>query len=60
MDIEIRPVQESDFHQLIDLFQEFAAFEKLPEKMTNTVEKMIAEQEQYITHFTFKSTLLCH
>jgi len=47
MEIEIRPVQENDFHQLIDLFQEFATFEKLPEKMTNTEEKMIAEQEHF-------------
>ena len=45
MDIEIRPVEEDDFKQLIELFREFATFEKLPEKMTNTVEKMMEDRE---------------
>ena len=47
MEIEIRPVDVSDFKQLIELFQEFATFEKLPEKMTNTVEKMMEDREYF-------------
>ncbi|TRX58434.1 GNAT family N-acetyltransferase [Fulvivirga sp. M361] len=41
----IRPVQEKDFEALIELFREFALFEKLPEKMTNSVEQMMKEKE---------------
>jgi GNAT superfamily N-acetyltransferase len=47
MEIEIRPVKESDFKLLIELFREFATFEKLPEKMTNTVEKMMEDREYF-------------
>ncbi|MFM2291978.1 MAG: hypothetical protein RIS29_1791 [Bacteroidota bacterium] len=47
MEIEIRPVDLSDFKQLIELFREFATFEKLPEKMTNTVEKMMEDREYF-------------
>lgn len=45
MEINIRFAEETDYGQLIDLFKEFALFEKLPEKMTNTVDKMIVEKE---------------
>ena len=45
MSIQIRPIEETDFTQLIALFKEFAIFEKAPELMTNTVEKMQAEKE---------------
>lgn len=47
MEIEIRPVNVSDFKLLIELFREFATFEKLPEKMTNTVEKMMEDREHF-------------
>jgi len=45
MTVTIRPIEERDYATLILLFQEFAHFEKLPEKMTNTVEQMLAEKE---------------
>ncbi|MTK54057.1 GNAT family N-acetyltransferase [Paludibacter sp.] len=45
MSIQIRPIEEADFTQLVALFKEFAIFEKAPELMTNTVEKMIAEKD---------------
>ncbi len=51
MPIQIRPIEEADFTQLIALFKEFAIFEKAPELMTNTVEKMKAEKD-YIKGFT--------
>jgi GNAT superfamily N-acetyltransferase len=50
MNFTIRAINTDDYPELISLFTEFAAFEKLPEKMTNSVDKMIAEQE-YINGF---------
>jgi len=41
----IREITESDYASLISLFQEFAIFEKLPDKMTNSVDQMKAESE---------------
>ena len=43
----IRPANESDFTALIKLFHEFARFEKTPERMVNTVEKMEKEKEYF-------------
>lgn len=45
MQITIKPISESDFEELISLFTEFSIFEKSPEKMSNSVEKMRAEKE---------------
>jgi len=45
MTVTIRSIEERDYATLIFLFQEFAHFEKLPEKMTNSVEQMLAEKE---------------
>jgi len=39
MDINVRKGIDSDFPQINALFKEFAEFEKLSEKMTNTVSK---------------------
>ncbi len=43
-EIRIRPVEESDFSQIVSLFKDFAIFEKAPEKMTNSVERMNKEK----------------
>jgi GNAT superfamily N-acetyltransferase len=66
MNITIREIKVDDYAILILLFTEFATFEKLPEKMTNTVDKMTDEQDffngfvalndsdeivGYVTHF---------
>ncbi|GAB5524921.1 MAG: GNAT family N-acetyltransferase [Roseivirga sp.] len=45
MSIEIRKVQEADFPQLIALFQEFAEFQKTPDRMTNSLEQMQQEKD---------------
>ena len=45
--ITIRNAGEEDFPAMIELFKEFAAFERMPEKMTNTVERMTAEKELF-------------
>jgi len=50
MTVTIRKIDERDFLVLISLFKEFALFEKLPEKMTNSVEQMLREKE-YLTGF---------
>ncbi len=47
MNITINFIEEDDFEQLVELFQEFAEFERLPDKMTNTVEKMRREKEYF-------------
>ena len=48
MAVTIRKIEQRDFLVLISLFKEFALFEKLPEKMTNSVEQMLSEKE-YLT-----------
>ena len=45
MQILIREIVENDFPALVELFKEFAEFEKLPEKMINSVEQMQHEKE---------------
>jgi GNAT superfamily N-acetyltransferase len=50
MEIKIRTIREPDFKQLLDLFKEFAEFEKLPERMTNTPERMV-EEKAYLKGF---------
>lgn len=53
MEFKIEKITESDFEALVALFQEFALFEKLPEKMTNSVDRMKTEKD-YIQGFTAK------
>lgn len=50
MNVIIRKIEESDFASLIALFQEFAEFQKMPDKMTNSVVLMQSEQA-YIDGF---------
>jgi GNAT superfamily N-acetyltransferase len=50
MTIEIREITPNDFEALETLFKEFALFERLPDQMINSVEKMNAEKE-YIKGF---------
>ena len=45
MTYTIREATETDFEKLIVLITEFALFEKLPERMTNTAERMKKEQD---------------
>ncbi len=44
-DIRIEPICSADYEELVALFREFALFEKLPEKMVNSVERMEREAE---------------
>ena len=44
MTVSIRKIEERDFLFLIALFNEFALFEKVPERMINTVEQMLEEK----------------
>jgi len=45
-----RKINEADFPKLIKLFNEFSEFEKTPEKMLNSIERMKKEQE-YVNGF---------
>lgn len=45
MIIHIDPIQESDFAKLVELFKEFAIYEKVPERMTNTLDQMNLEKD---------------
>jgi GNAT superfamily N-acetyltransferase len=45
MEIIIRTAEEADFEQIVALFREFAVFERYPEKMTNSVERMTREKD---------------
>ncbi len=44
-EVRIRAVEETDFLQIVSLFKEFATFEKMPEQMTNSVERMSKEKD---------------
>lgn len=46
-DVIFESIKEDDFEELCSLFLEFATFEKLPERMINTVEKMRSEKEYF-------------
>lgn len=50
MDIAIRKIEEKDFPTLVALFEEFAGFERVPELMFNTLERML-EDKEYIDGF---------
>jgi len=45
MEIRIRKIVEQDYAALILLFREFALFEKLPDKMTNSLEQMFEDKD---------------
>lgn len=47
MNIVIRQAQEKDYQQIIGLFKEFATFQKMPDKMTNSLELMLEENEYF-------------
>ncbi len=47
MDVSIRKAQEEDFPEILSLIKELAAFEKSPEKVTNTVDLMKKEKELF-------------
>ena len=47
IDYHIRPATEQDFDAVLGLIKELAQFEKAPEKVTNTVEQMKAEQAHF-------------
>lgn len=47
MNIEIRPIREEEYATVIKLIKEFAHFEKRPDKMTNSLERMIEEKAYF-------------
>jgi GNAT superfamily N-acetyltransferase len=55
MNIHIEPITPADFPALEALFREFAAFDRLPEKMVNSAERM-AHEAEFLTGFVAKNT----
>ena len=47
MKFTIREATENDFPGILELIKELAAFEKAPEKVTNTVKQMLDEKELF-------------
>jgi len=45
MEITIRKAQETDYESILELFKEFSEFEKLPDKMTNSIERLMEEKD---------------
>lgn len=45
MDFTIREIEKKDYPELIEIFHEFAEFEKHPDKMLNSVEQMETESD---------------
>ncbi len=45
--ITLRNANQNDFSTMLELFLEYATFEKMPEKMTNSLERMLAEKELF-------------
>jgi len=45
MEIKIRSSKETDYSQIVDLFKEIATFEKVPEAMTNSSDRMNKEKD---------------
>ena len=45
MNISLRPAVENDYPAIVEMFREFAHFEHLDERLTNTVEQMKNEME---------------
>ena len=45
--ITIRVAAEDDYEAILELFREFAHFENLDERMTNSVERMKAEKNYF-------------
>jgi len=47
MNFTIRPAVEADFAAILDIIKALALFEKAPEKVSNSVEQMIAEKDYF-------------
>lgn len=47
MNYTIRPAAEVDFPSVLEIIKVLALFEKAPEKVTNSVEQMIAEKDYF-------------
>ena len=45
MEFTIREIEKKDYPELIEIFHEFAKFEKLPDNMVNSVEQMETESD---------------
>ena len=58
MDLDIRPVQDEDLEALIQLFKEFALFQKTPNKMTITAEQLRHDQDDFNSFVAIKDDII--
>jgi ribosomal protein S18 acetylase RimI-like enzyme len=54
LEVRVEPICRDDHEDLVALFREFAAFEKLPERMVNSAERMAREAE-FLNGFVAKN-----
>ena len=54
MDLKVRPIEKTDFKELISMFNEFATFQKMPDKMINSVKQM-TEESEYLNGFVIEN-----
>jgi GNAT superfamily N-acetyltransferase len=47
MKIQIREAENDDFEEILALFREFSVYQKLPERMKNSVERLRNEQDYF-------------
>lgn len=45
--VVIREAKYPDFPQILELFREFSVYQKLPERMHNTLERMVEEEDYF-------------
>lgn len=45
MEIRIEKIQESDFKELVSLFLEFATYQGMPDKMVNSIDRMVEQKD---------------
>ncbi|WP_159519229.1 GNAT family N-acetyltransferase [Sunxiuqinia indica] len=50
MEAKFRKIKKTDFPKLIELFKEFATFQRMPGKVTNT-EKQMLQESDYVNGF---------
>jgi GNAT superfamily N-acetyltransferase len=47
MEIQIREAENNDFETIIALFREFSVYQKLPERMKNSLGRLLNEQDYF-------------
>jgi GNAT superfamily N-acetyltransferase len=54
MEFKIRPIESTDYEDLVSMFKEFATFQKSPEKMLNS-EELMKEEGDFLNGFVLEN-----